>query len=51
MKSYFLPLGSGAEQGLSAMLTGNPYFCIYPYHSEDEVFSLLNTILKKDDRS
>lgn len=36
---------------LSAMLTGNPYFCIYPYHSEDEVFSLLNTILKKDDRS
>ncbi len=31
---------------LSAMLTGNPYFRIYPYSNEEEVFSCLEDILK-----
>lgn len=30
---------------LSAMLTGNPYFDIYPYQTEEELFSLLNKLL------
>ena len=30
---------------LSAMLTGNPYFEIYPYQTEEELFSLLDKIL------
>lgn len=30
---------------LSAMLTGNPYFYIHPYESEEEIYNILNTIL------
>ena len=30
---------------LSAMLTGNPYFYIHPYESEEEIYNTLNTIL------
>lgn len=30
---------------LSAMLTGNPYFDIYPYQTEEELFSLLDKLL------
>ena len=31
---------------LSAMLTGNPYFKIHPYESEEDIYSTLDTILK-----
>ena len=30
---------------LSAMLTGNPYFCIHPYDNEAEIYDALNSIL------
>jgi nucleoside 2-deoxyribosyltransferase len=30
---------------LSAMLTGNPYFCIHPYENESEIYNALNSIL------
>ena len=30
---------------LSAMLSGNPYFVIYPYQTEEELFSLMDKIL------
>ena len=30
---------------LSAMLTGNPYFHIHPYHSEEEIYPQLDQIL------
>lgn len=30
---------------LSAMITGDPYFIIYPYSNKDELFSILDTIL------
>ena len=30
---------------LSAMLTGNPYFCIHPYDNEAEIYDVLNSIL------
>ena len=30
---------------LSAMLTGNPYFHIYPYESEEDIFRALDEIL------
>jgi nucleoside 2-deoxyribosyltransferase len=30
---------------LSAMLTGNPYFHIHPYETEDEIYNILNTIV------
>lgn len=30
---------------LSAMLTGNPYFHIHPYETENEIYNILNTIL------
>lgn len=30
---------------LSAMLTGNPYFEIYPYQTEEELFYLMDKIL------
>jgi hypothetical protein len=30
---------------LSAMLTGDPYFQIHPYESEEEIFSTLDSIL------
>ena len=30
---------------LSAMLTGNPYFDIYPYQTEEELFYLLDKVL------
>ena len=30
---------------LSAMLTGNPYFCIHPYENEAEIYDALNSIL------
>lgn len=31
---------------LSAMLTGNPYFQIHPYESEEEIYDILIEILK-----
>lgn len=31
---------------LSAMLTGNPYFSIYPYENDSEIFAAIDTILK-----
>lgn len=31
---------------LSAMLTGNPYFLIHPYEVEEEIYPLLDQILK-----
>lgn len=31
---------------LSAMLTGNSYFHIYPYEKEEEIFAILDKILK-----
>ena len=30
---------------LSAMLTGNPYFTIHPYTSEEEIYTILDQIL------
>ena len=30
---------------LSAMLTGNPYFTIHPYTSEEEIYNTLDSIL------
>ena len=33
---------------LSAMLTGNPYFQIHPYHSDSELFTTLAAILEKE---
>lgn len=30
---------------LSAMLTGNPHFFIYPYHYEEELFQMLDKVL------
>lgn len=30
---------------LSAMLTGNPYFHIHPYTSEEEIYQILDSIL------
>jgi nucleoside 2-deoxyribosyltransferase len=35
-----------AKCALSAMLTGDSYFNIYPYNNEDEIFSRLNQLLK-----
>lgn len=32
---------------LSAMLTGNPYFTIHPYSSEDELYPILDRILER----
>ena len=32
---------------LSAMLTGNPYFTICPYEKEEEIYPVLDRILKK----
>lgn len=34
---------------LSAMLTGDPYFSIYPYKNDDELFEILDAILSKND--
>ena len=34
-----------SKNQLSAMLTGNPYFDIYPYQTEEELFSLLDKLL------
>ena len=31
---------------LSAMLTGNPYFCIYPYECEEDIYPVIDRILK-----
>ena len=31
---------------LSAMLTGDPYFHIYPYNCEDKIFSILDEVLQ-----
>lgn len=33
---------------LSAMLTGNPYFFIHPYKSEEELFERLHIVLQKN---
>ena len=30
----------------SAMITGNPYFKLYPYITEEHVFKILDDILK-----
>ena len=30
---------------LSAMLTGNPYFFLYPYQNEEELFQMLDEVL------
>lgn len=32
---------------LSAMLTGNPYFQIHPYEKEEEIYGVIDEILKK----
>ena len=32
---------------LSAMLTGNPYFTIHPYEKEEEIYKLIDEVLKK----
>ena len=32
---------------LSSMLTGDPYFHIYPYETEEELFAQLDSILEK----
>ena len=32
---------------LSAMLTGNPYFKIHPYEKEEEIYAVIDEILKK----
>ena len=34
---------------LSAMLTGNPYFRIYPYEDPEAVFPILDRILRGDE--
>lgn len=34
-----------AKTHLSAMLTGNPYFHIHPYESEEEIYRTLDSIL------
>ena len=31
---------------LSAMLTGNPYFTIHPYEKEEEIYAVIDEILK-----
>ena len=36
----------GAAARLSAMLTGDPYFAIHTYETEDELYPLLDEILK-----
>lgn len=33
---------------LSAMLTGDPYFMIFPYETREELFAALDGILKED---
>lgn len=33
---------------LSAMLTGNPYFNIHPYKTEEDLFEQLDIVLQKD---
>ena len=33
---------------LSAMLTGNPYFLIHPYEREEDIYPLLDEILKSE---
>lgn len=46
---YSIPchlLYNSAKTQLSAMLTGNPYFHIYPYTNEEQVFNILEDILK-----
>lgn len=35
---------------LSAMLKGNPYFQIYSYHSKEELFDIVHTILEQNRR-
>ena len=32
---------------LSAMLTGNPYFCIHPYSTEEDLFCQLAEVLQR----
>lgn len=34
---------------LSAMLTGDPYFYIYPYETREEAFQIISTILEGSD--
>lgn len=33
------------EKGISAMITGDKYFKLYPYASKDDLFSILDSIL------
>lgn len=39
------------KTNLSAMLTGNPYFHIHPYETEEEIYSVIDTLLRKQQRS
>lgn len=33
---------------LSAMITGDPYFRVYPYETEEEIYTALDTILRAE---
>ena len=33
---------------LSAMLTGNPYFQIHPYEKDEEIYKVIDEVLKKN---
>ena len=37
----------GEKAALSAMLTGDPYFAIHTYENEDEIYPILDEILKQ----
>jgi len=39
-------LYNSSRTSLSAMLSGDPYFIVHPYTTEDEVFEILDAILK-----
>lgn len=39
-------LYNASRARLSAMLAGDAYFEIFPYHNEEELFSMLETILR-----
>ena len=37
----------GEKAGLSAMLTGDPYFAVHTYETEEEIYPILDEILKQ----
>ena len=39
------------EISLSAMLTGDPYFIIYPYEKEEEIYPIVDKILKMEQKA